>query len=196
MKSRFMSAYNFYNSSFISVEKDLETILKKLFVTSKPYSDTLKKLLVINNRDCLSSENNNQDYKDLVDSIELSDLVERGYILIEPRIRFDESEAVRAYLMIEFNNFTPNSTNPEYRDCVIDFTIICHTDHWALDNYQIRPIKIMGYVDGILNQTKLSGIGTLQFVSANEVVLDENLSGYLLRYAAIHGSDDISLMES
>ena len=31
-------------SSFLSCEKDFETILKKLFVTSKPYSDVLKKL--------------------------------------------------------------------------------------------------------------------------------------------------------
>ena len=93
--------------------------------------------------------------------------------------------------MIEFNNFSPNNTNPEFRDCVIDFNIICHTAHWDLGDYQLRPIKIMGYIDGLLNKTRLSGIGTLQFMNANEIVLDENLSGYLLRYAAIHGSDDL-----
>jgi len=40
-------------SSFLSCEKDTETILKTLFVDSKPYSDILKRLLIINNPDCL-----------------------------------------------------------------------------------------------------------------------------------------------
>ena len=30
-------------SSFLSCEKDAETIIKKLFVSSKPYSDDLKR---------------------------------------------------------------------------------------------------------------------------------------------------------
>jgi len=44
-----------FTSSFLSCEKDLETILRKLFVESQPYSDKLKKLLVINTKDCLDS---------------------------------------------------------------------------------------------------------------------------------------------
>ena len=38
-----------FNSSFISCERDMEAILRKLFISSRPYSDHLKKLLVINN---------------------------------------------------------------------------------------------------------------------------------------------------
>jgi hypothetical protein len=34
-------------SSFLSCEKDTETILRKLFVECRPYSDILKKLLVV-----------------------------------------------------------------------------------------------------------------------------------------------------
>lgn len=59
-----------------------------------------------------------------------------------------------------------------------------------MNNYQIRPLKIAGYIDGILNNTKLTGIGTFNFLGCNEFVLDENLSGYTLSYRAIHGSDD------
>ena len=43
------------NSSFLSCEKDTETILRRLFVESYPYSDTLKRLLVINTKDCLDN---------------------------------------------------------------------------------------------------------------------------------------------
>ena len=39
-------------SSFQSVEKDVELILRKLFIENKPLSDELKKLLIINTKDC------------------------------------------------------------------------------------------------------------------------------------------------
>ena len=45
-------------SSFLSCEKDTETILRKLFVESRPYSDTLKRLLLIPNKDALDNTTN------------------------------------------------------------------------------------------------------------------------------------------
>lgn len=185
--SPFIPARDF-NSSFLSCEKDLEAILKKLFITSRPYSDLLKRLLVINNKDCLDT--GNAAYADIIASTDLADLIEQGYIKTAPRLEFGEHEEIKSYIIIEFNNFMPNSNNPQFRDSVIDFNIICNTDSWDLGDFQIRPIKIMGYIDGLLNGAKLTGIGTLEFMGANEVVLDQNISGYLLRYAAIHGSDD------
>ena len=44
-----------FSSSFLSCEKDIEEILKVLFVSSKPYSDHIKRLLVINTKDCLDN---------------------------------------------------------------------------------------------------------------------------------------------
>ena len=37
----------------------------------------------------------------------------------------------------------------------------------------------------------MSGIGTLNFLGMNELVMNETLSGYCLMYAATHGSDDL-----
>jgi hypothetical protein len=88
------------------------------------------------------------------------------------------------------DNFTTNDSNPYYRDCTITFDIICHTDYWDIGNYRVRPIKIAGYIDGLLNHAKLSGIGTLDFLGCSELVLNEDLSGYTLSYRAIHGNDD------
>ena len=45
-------AMNPFQSSFLSCEKDAEIILRKLFIESRPYSDDLKRLLVINTPDC------------------------------------------------------------------------------------------------------------------------------------------------
>ena len=54
----------------------------------------------------------------------------------------------------------------------------------------MRPYQIAGYIDGLMNQTRLSGIGTLQFMGAQEVVLNEYLGGMLIRYRATHGNED------
>ena len=44
-------------SSFLSCEKDIELILKKLFVDKKHWGDMLKRLLVLNTADCLDKDN-------------------------------------------------------------------------------------------------------------------------------------------
>lgn len=186
-------------SSFLSCEKDTELILKKLFFDNRPYSDTLKKLLVVNTKDCIDKESKNaKKYQDFVDELSVRDLREQGYIKLEPKLIFKEHEEVKSYILLSFDNFTPNDTNPEYRDCTVTFDIVCHTDYWDIQNYQLRPIKIAGYIDGILNETKLTGIGKFHFLGCNELILDENLSGYTLMYRAVHdvdGDDKIPAIE-
>lgn len=178
-----------FKSSFLSCEKDTETIIKKLFVDSRPYSDELKRLLLINTKDCLDDKTN-PVYNKKVAETSVGDLGEQGYIRLTPKITFGENEEVKSYLVISYDNFTPNDGNEYYRDCVIMIDILCHTDYWDLGNYRLRPLKIAGFIDGILNNCKLSGIGTLNFIGCNELVLSENLSGYCLMYAATHGADD------
>ena len=178
-----------FNSSFLSCEKDTESIVNKLFVESRPYSDELKRLLVINTKDCLDDKTN-PTYNEKIKKTSVKDLREQGYIRLEPKITFKENEEVKSYIVISFDNFVPNEGNDYYRDCVIMIDVLCHTDYWDLGNYRLRPLKIAGFIDGILNKAKLSGIGTLQFIGCNELVLDETLSGYCLMYAATHGADD------
>ena len=174
-------------SSFLSCEKDTETILYKLFVQSQPYSTMLKKLLVVQADDCLM----NSAYDDQMKEWSVKRLIDEGYIVLSPKIKQGEHEAAISRLVLSFNHFTPNATNPEFRDCVIDFDILCPMDEWNLQNYQQRPMKIAGYIDGILNNSRLSGIGTLQFVQGNMLLINSEISGYNLSYWAVHGSDDI-----
>lgn len=177
-------------SSFLSCEKDAETILKRLFIEDRKYGETLKRLLVIGTKDCLD-DLENIEYNKKIKEMSLSKLIDERYIRLQPKIKLPEHETVKAYLLISFDNFSPNATNPKFRDCVINFDIICHTDCWDIGNYRQRPLKIAGYIDGLLDDTKLSGIGTLHFFGCTELILDENLAGYTLSYMAIHGSDDI-----
>lgn len=178
-----------FQSSFLSCEKDCETIIRKLFLESQPYSNDLKRLLAINTKDCLDNKES-EVYKNKINELTLKKLCENQYIKFAPKIRIPEDEDIKSYIIISFDNFVPNATNPEFRNNTINFDIICHTDYWDLGNFRQRPLKIAGYIDAILNNSKLSGIGELHFVGCNELVLSEDLSGYTLSYYAIHGSDD------
>lgn len=188
MKRDTILTANRFNSSFLSCEKDIEMILKKLFIESKPYSDILKRLLVINTKDCL--EDNSEAVLNKIQQTTLSQLIKDKYIRLSPKIEIEEHDEVKAYLIISSDNYTTNENNPYYRDCTITFDIICYTDYWDIGNYRLRPLKIAGYIDGILNNAKLSGIGTFNFIGCNELILNETLSGYTLSYRAIHGNDD------
>ena len=177
------------NSSFLSFEKDLETILRALFVESYPHSDGLKRLLVLNTKDCLDNHES-EVYKKKIEEMTLANLIKEGYIKLNPKIRMPEHEEVKSYIIISCDNFTSNKTNSYYRDCTLTFDVICHLDYWDIGDYRLRPIKIVGFLDGLLNNAKLSGIGELNFLGCNELILNEDLAGYSLSYRAIHGNDD------
>jgi hypothetical protein len=174
-------------SSFYSCEKDAEAIIKKLFVSSNPYSEELKRLLVLNTKDCL--DKSNQNYRKIIENTSVKELMEGKYITLIPRITMQEHEESKNFIVITFRNFTP-TTNPEFRDCVVCFDIYCHTDYWDLGNYALRPMKIAGIIDGILDNCRLSGIGTFQFLAMNPLVVSEEFSGFSLMFEAVHGSDD------
>lgn len=180
---------NKIDSTFLSCEKDAELILRRLFVENRPYSDLLKRLLIIQTKDCLDNLTE-VSYKKKLQEMTVSKLVEEGYIRLAPRIKLEEHEEVKSYILISFDNFTPNKSNPEFRDCIVTFDILCNSDCWDVGNYRQRPLKIAGYIDGILNKTKLTGIGQFLFAGCNQLILDSNLSGYSLSFWAIHGSDD------
>lgn len=176
-----------YKSTFLSCERDQELIWKKLLFESKPYSDKLKRLLVINTPDCL--DENQYQYRGFIDNFTLQDLHDKGYIRTVPRFELFEHDEVRSFILLEFDDFIPTS-NPCFRDCTISFTIICNLDQWELEDYKLRPHQIAGYIDGLLNDTKLTGIGTLTFMGASQIVLNESLGGIILRYIATHGNPD------
>lgn len=178
-----------FQSSFLSCPKDIEEILRKLFLSSKPFSDDLKRLLVINTKDCLDNKTEPL-YNQKINAMSLAKLRQNGYIKLEPKIKIPEHEEVKSYIIISVDNFMPNANNPYYLDYTISFDIISNLDYWDIGNFRLRPLMIAGYIDGILNGSRLSGIGQLQKVTMKELILDENFAGYSLTYKAIHGSED------
>jgi hypothetical protein len=54
-------------------------------------------------------------------------------IKIIPKIRI--ANPAKNYIVISFDNFINNPTNPEFRDNDIIFDIVCHIDTWRLKDF-------------------------------------------------------------
>ena len=168
--------YKYPKSSFLSMEKDMGTIIEEMF-----RNERLKKLLLNNTKDALLKPYD-EKYSDGVA------LIEDGYIRMVPKLYVDKD--VLNYIIVSFDNFTPNMTNPEFRDNIISFDIICHFEQWQMKDFQLRPYKIAAEIDTLFNNRHLSGIGELQFLGANQLLINDEFAGLTLMYSAIHGEDD------
>ena len=161
-------------SSFLAMEKDFAIITHKL-LNNQP----LVKLLYYTQPDALKGPD--------LTAEQIRGLIHKQ-IRIVPKIDIDK--ACPNFIVISFDNFTPNAKNPEFRDCTINFDVLCHPDHWSLGNFQLRPYKIVGEIDAMMNNAKLSGIGQLNFITCNDLVLNDQLMGLTLIYRAINGNED------
>ena len=169
-----IETYTYPKSSFLSLEKDMNIIVQTLMKNER-----LKRLLHYTTKDCL-------DKPDLTEEESL-ELIGKNIKLV-PKLYVDGS--VQNYIIVSFDNFTSNATNPEFRDNIIEFDIICHFDQWQLKDFQLRPYRIAAEIDSLLDGSHLSGIGELQFLGANQMILTDEYAGLCLMYSAIHGEED------
>lgn len=166
-----IETYSFPQSSFLAVEKDMGLLVNKFLK-----NDRLKKLLYYDVPNALEQPSVPQDK-----TFEMFG----KQIKIVPKLKVDKPEF--CYVIISFDNFTPNMTNPEFRDNIISFDIVCHFDQWNLKDMQLRPYKIAAEIDSMFNRKKLTGIGEILFLGANQIVLSDEFAGLTLMYQTIHG---------
>lgn len=169
-----IETYKFPKSSFLSVEKDLSIITNLILK-----NDNLKKLLYHTTPNAMSMDKLTEE--------QTIGLFGKN-IKIIPKLSVDGS--VLNYIIVSFDNFIGNRTNPEFRDNIVEFDIICHLDQWQLKDSQLRPYRIAAELDSMLDGQKLTGIGTLEFLGANQMILTDEFAGLCLMYQAIHGEED------
>lgn len=161
-------------SSFLSMEKDMGIIVNKICENER-----LKRLLYYTSPDAIDRPNLTDD--------QMYELFKKN-IRIIPKLTIDGT--VRNYLIISFDDFSQNNTNPEFRDNVLEIDIVCHFDQWPLKDFQLRPYRIAAELDSMLDKTHLTGIGELEFEGANQILLTDDYAGLCLSYRAIHGEED------
>ena len=172
-----IEGYQIPKSSFLAQEKDMNIIVDKIMKNTR-----LKKLLYYNTKDAL-------DRPALTEDQSLSLFGKQ--IKLVPKLYVDGS--VLTYIIISFDNFV-ESSNPEFRDNIVEFDIICHFDQWQLQDFALRPYKIAGELDSMLDKKRLTGIGLLEFLGANQIILTDEYAGLCLMYRAWHGEEDKKFM--
>ena len=160
-------------SSFLSVEKDMELLINKIFANQR-----LQKYLYYTDKDPLN--------KPALTSEQVLELFDTN-IKIVPKIYIDRT--VLQYVIVQFNNFIP-SRNPEFRDNTIEFDIICHFDQWQMRDFQLRPYRIAAEIDSMLDKQRLTGIGKLEFMGLDTILLTDEYAGLCLMYRTYHGEED------
>ena len=168
-----VEGYQYPHSSFLSVEKDMGIITNMMLKNNR-----LKKLLYYTTKDCLKKPKLTED--------QTVELIGKNIKMV-PKLTVDGS--VLNYIIVTFDNFT-RTENPEFRDNIIEFDIICHFDQWQLQDFQLRPYMIAAEIDTMFNEKHLTGIGTLNFLGANQIILTDEFAGLWLMYRAVHGEDD------
>ena len=167
--------YEYPKSSFLGLSKDTALIMDK----------------VLNNKNVLKLlYYTTPDWKEQPDltATQIKSMFETKQISNVPKIFINKEQ--KNYLRITFNSFTPNDENPYYRDSVIEIRILCHFEDWDLNDYELRPYRIAGEIDSMINGTHLSGIGEVQLLNAQADVYDEEFGGLTLTYLAIRGNED------
>lgn len=169
------NSYEYPKSSLLGMPKDAAIIIDRIL--SNP---NLLRLLVYETRDWQSQPlPNGEQIKELFTSHQISSV---------PKIKIDSKE--KTYIRLTYGTVIRNSSNPEYRDNTFGIDIICHYDNWDLGDFELRPYRIAGEIDAMLDGTHLTSIGELEFVSAIPYVYNEEFAGVSLTYLAIRGHED------
>lgn len=169
------NTYEYPKSSLLGMPKDAALIMDKILS-----NQNILKLISYNDR----------DWKDKPDvtGAELKEMFTSKQISSVPKIKIDKPD--KTYLRLIYGNVVRNATNPEYRDNTFGIDIICHYDNWDLGDFELRPYRIAGEIDAMLDGSHLSGIGELTFISAVPYVYDEEFAGVTLTYLAVRGNED------
>lgn len=167
--------YEFPKSSFLGMAKDTSLIVNKILSNKN-----ILKLLYY-------TIPNWKDQPDLT-SAQIKSLFTNKQISNIPKVTADENKL--SYLTISYGNFTPNAKNSFYRDHIVEIKILCHFDNWDLNDFELRPYRIAGELDSMLDGQHLTGIGELSFLNANPNIYDDEYGGITLKYLAIRGEED------
>lgn len=159
------------SESFKNVEKDLAYIVSKI-----REDEELLKLLSLkeNSQNKLTEKEKKEILEECVRIVpKITELNEEGW----------------SYLTIQFRQFSANGDNPKYRDKFLVFNIVCNFDTWNMGDFKLRPYQIAGRLDVLFDRKSLIDTYTINFISAEPLILNEEIAGISLAYLVTYGID-------
>ena len=152
---------------FCDIGQNLNIVARRLM-----QNETLLRLLVHTSKDAETMEITQQQ----------KEAVFGDQIKIVPVI--DKEEDIKNYIIIQFGAFSGVEGKP-YKNYVITFDIVCNISNWMLKDYTPRPYKIMAEIDEIISDSKIDSLGPVQFLAAQNLIINEELSGFTLSYTVM-----------
>jgi hypothetical protein len=153
-------------TNFLDLGSDLKSIINKILK-----NDTLVKLIYYNKPSVENEQNLTNEQKIAMINTQIK---------MVPRL--DKDIEFKNYIIIQFDKFVSFDDGTEFKQFLLNFDIICHSDFWIMNDYMLRPFKIMHEIDKLFNKSKLNSFGPITFLSAEQLILNENLMGYSLFY--------------
>lgn len=96
-----------------------------------------------------------------------------------PKVR--ANEVTEAFVIISIPSFELDD-NEDFSACLIAIDVICPIDKWAIDDICPRPYKIMDVIYDELQNSRVTGIGTLQFLSSQQSVIYEEVTDHQMMF--------------
>jgi hypothetical protein len=153
---------------------DSGTNLKKV-VNRILKNDTLVKLLYYNTSNVEGQQNlTNQQKVALIND----------YIKLVPKLPKDMEQ--KNYLVVQMGQFAALGDDMNFRAFTLGFDIICHSDNWIMDDYMLRPFKILHELDSMFNNAKLDSLGPTTFLTAEQIVINEDFMGYSIYFRVMN----------
>lgn len=93
-----------------------------------------------------------------------------------------KDKVLENFIFVGVSNIVPlgNGNSVSYA-VIID--IACNIQNWVLDDGTMRHIEILGRIDALLNATKMDSFGSVRFIGANALKINEEMSGLTAIYS-------------
>lgn len=101
-----------------------------------------------------------------------------------PKMVFDENK--HSSLFLTMDAFRP-SANTAYRTNRIVIDVLVPLESWVFADGTLRPFKIMEKIEEELTDEPLNGIGRLEFLGADMVMIGQELAGYTMIFETVNG---------
>lgn len=156
-------------NNFLLFQEDMRIIFEKMMGDQE-----LLKLLYYSSPDAVNKPD--------IEDNEILEYIAENNIRLVPDLTIPEKQI--SIVSVYMDDFSVNSTNPQYIDNFLTFEILCPVECWKMDNYQFRPMRIMHRIQSLFNNSKLNGIGRVEYVLSKMMTIG-TYSGYSMVFNLI-----------
>lgn len=156
--------------NYSDIGTNAQLIVKRLLANQQ-----LLKLLFYTDRDPL----NQPDIE--------TDIIEKEIFgkLIKIVPRTNSEDLSHSYIAIQFETFSPNAINNEFKDTTINIEVYTPLDNWIIKNENLRPFLLMGEIEKSLKNKQIEGLGKMTSLGGRLNYITDEITDYIISFRII-----------